>query len=155
MLRHRWTPVLLVAVVLFAINAIGRVVVYAAGVDGDDQLFLASLYSMIAMAVVAGYAGFRWMRRYETVRVVGDVGLAIILGSLLTTMVSPLFVGLNPFSGGLPIYLRLLGACFVICAIGALVGSLIVLAIGQDRTGRSWKYQEQRIRAKPNRATKR
>jgi len=154
-LRHRWTPVVLVALALFVINVIGRVVVYAAGIDGDQQMFMASLYSMIAMAVVAGYAGFRWTRRYEIVRVVGEVGLAIILGSLLTTMVSPLFVGLNPFSGGASIYLRMLGVCFVLCAIGALVGSLIVLAVGQDRTGRAWKYQEQRLRAKPRRTAKR
>jgi hypothetical protein len=118
-------------------------------------MFMASLYSMIAMAVVAGYAGFRWTRRYEIVRVVGEVGLAIILGSLLTTMVSPLFVGLDPFAGGASIYLRLLGVCFVLCAIGALVGALIVLAVGQDRTGRAWKYQEQRLRAKPRRTAKR
>ncbi|BCJ28221.1 hypothetical protein AB0I55_26365 [Actinocatenispora sera] len=155
MLRHRWTPVVLVALALFVINVIGRVVVYVAGIDGDQQMFMASLYSMIAMVLVAGYAGFRWTRRYEMVRVVGEVGLAIILGSLLTTMVSPLFVGLNPFSGGASIYLRMLGVCFVLCAIGALVGSLIVLAVGQDRTGRAWKYQEQRLRAKPRRTAKR
>ncbi|BCJ37651.1 hypothetical protein Athai_51540 [Actinocatenispora thailandica] len=155
MLRHRWTPVVLVALALFVINVIGRVVVYAAGIDGDKQMFMASLYSMLAMALVAGYAGFRWTRRYEMVRVVGEVGFAIILGSLLTTMVSPLFVGLDPFSGGASIYLRQLGVCFVICAVGALVGSLIVLAMGQDRTGRAWKYQEQRLRAKPRRTAKR
>jgi len=154
-LRHRWTPVVLVALALFVINAVGRVVVWAAGLNGDDQMFMASLYSMLAMALVSGYAGFRWTRRYESVRVVGEVGFAIIVGGLLTTLVSPLFVGLDPFSGGPSIVLRQLGVCFAICALGAIVGALIVLAMGQDRRARAWKYQEQRLRAKPRRAAKR
>ncbi|GAA4207297.1 hypothetical protein [Actinocatenispora rupis] len=155
MLRHRWTPVLAVALALFVINALGRLVVLIAGVKADDQIVQAALYSMVAMALVAGYAGFRWMRRYETVRVVGEVGSAIILGCLLTTLVGPLIVGLNPFEGGSGIFLRQLGLCAAICVLGAFVGALIVLAMGQDRRSRAWKYQEERARAKPRRVAKR
>ncbi|HEY3502915.1 MAG TPA: hypothetical protein VGN37_09065 [Actinocatenispora sp.] len=155
MLRHRWTPVLAVALALFVINVIGRLVVLIAGVKADDEMVQASLYSMVAMALVAGYAGYRWMRRYETVRVVGEVGAAIVLGCLLTTLVGPLIVGLDPFTGGFGIFIRQVGLCLGICVLGAFVGALIVLAMGQDRTSRAWKYQEQRARAKPNRAAKR
>lgn len=155
MLRHRWTPVLAVALALFVINVIGRLVVLIAGVKADDEMVQASLYSMAAMALVAGYAGFRWMRRYETVRVVGEVGAAILLGCLLTTLVGPLIVGLDPFSGGFGIFARQVGLCLAICVVGAFVGALIVLAMGQDRRSRGLKYLEQRARAKPRRAAKR
>ena len=155
MLRHRTTPVLLVALALFGINLIARVVLWATGVTSDTEMTVAGFYSMLAMVFVTGYAGFRWTRRYETVRVVGEVGGAIVLGCLLAVLVAPLIVGLNPTSGGLGIVLRQLGLCFAICVLGAFVGLLIVLAMGQDRKSRAWKYQEQRFTARPHRATKR
>lgn len=154
MLGHRWTPALLVALALFAINVVGRVVVLLAGIDGADDMVLASLYSMIAMALVTGYAGFRWTRRYEMTRVVGEVGFAAVLGSLLATLVGPLTVGLNPMTGGTGILLRQLGVCFAICAVGAFVGVLLVLALGQDRKSRAWRYQVQRASARPRRVVK-
>lgn len=155
MLRHRWTPVLIVAAALFVINVLGRVVLWATGVTDDTTMTVAGLYSMLAMVLVTGYAGFRWTRRYDMVRVVGEVGAAILLGTLLAVLVAPLTVGLSPVAGGLGIVLRQLGLCFAICVLGGVIGLLIVLALGQDRKSRAWKYQEQRYRAKPSRATKR
>lgn len=155
MLRHRTTPVLLVALALFVINVISRVILWATGVTSDVEMTEAGFYSMLAMVLVAGYAGFRWTRRYEMTRVVGEVGGAVVLGCLLAVLVSPLIVGLDPVSGGLGIVLRQLGLCFGICVIGAFVGLLIVLAMGQDRKSRAWKYQERRYGAKPRRAAKR
>jgi hypothetical protein len=150
MLRHRLVPVVVVALALLVVNAIGRLVVLLAGVKADDKLLLASLYSMLAMAVVAAVAGFRWARRYEMARVVGEVGFAVVLGSLLTVLVGPLVVGASPFHG-LNSFLQLLGICFGISALGAAIGVLIVLALGQDRTGRAWRYQADQYRAKPRR----
>lgn len=155
MLRHRWTPVVLVALVLFVINAIGRAILWGTGMDAEHQMVLAGVYSMVAMAVVCGYAGFRWSRRYEMIRVVGEVGCALVLGTLLAVLVGPLLVGLNPVAGGLAIVLRQLGLCFAICVFGAVVGVLLVLALGQDRRSRAWRYQEHRLRTKPRRVAKR
>lgn len=155
MLRHRATPVLLVALALFAINAISRVILWATGITDDTEMTVAGFYSMLAMVLVTGYAGFRWTRRYEMTRVVGEVAGAMVLGTLLAVLVSPLLVGLNPLTGGLGIVLRQLGLCFGICVLGAFVGMLIVLAMGQDRKSRAWKYQEQRLTSKPRRAAKR
>lgn len=151
MLRHRLVPVAVVALALLAVNVIGRLVVLLAGVKADNKLLLASLYSMLAMAVLAGLAGFRWARRYETARVVGEVGFAVVLGSLLTVLVGPLVVGMSPFHGGFNAFLELLGLCFAITALGAAIGALLVLAIGQDRTSRAWRYQAESYRAKPRR----
>jgi hypothetical protein len=154
-LRHRWTPVAAVALALLVMNILGRLVVLLTGMDADRQMVLASLYSMVAMALVAGYAGFHWTRRYDVTRVVGEVGGAILLGSLATVLVGPLVVGLNPFTGGAGIFLRQLGLCFVICVIGAVIGLLVVMALGQDRKSRAWKYQVERARARPPRVAKR
>ncbi|MGA8115634.1 MAG: hypothetical protein WCA46_18390 [Actinocatenispora sp.] len=154
MLGHRWTPPMLVALALFVINVLGRVVVLLTGMDGEDDMVMASLYSMLAMSLVAGYAGFRWTRRYEMSRVVGEVGFAIVLGSLLAALVGPLTVGLDPFTGGAGIILRQLGICFAICALGAAVGLMLVLALGQDRKSRAWRYQVQRASARPRRVAK-
>jgi len=154
-LRHRWTPVLLVAVGLFVINVISRVILWATGVQSDVRMTEVGLYSMLAMSLVGGYAGFRWAKRYEIVRVVGEVGAAIVIGTLLAVFVGPLIVGLSPVDGGTGIVLRQLGLCFAVCAFGAAVGLMIVLAMGADRKSRAWKAQEQRLRAKPRRVAKR
>lgn len=154
MLRHRLVPVAVVALALLVVNVIGRLVVLLAGVKADNRLLLASVYSMLAMAVLAGFAGFRWARRYETARVVGELGLAVVLGSLLTVLVGPLVVGTSPFHGGFNALLELFGICFAITALGAAIGALIVLAIGQDRTSRAWRYQAESYRAKPHRTVR-
>lgn len=154
MLRHRLVPVAVVALALLAVNVIGRLVVLLAGVKADNQLLLASVYSMLAMAVLAGFAGFRWARRYDTARVVGEVGLAVVAGTLLTVLVGPLVVGLSPFQGGFNAFLELFGICFGITALGAAIGVLLVLAMGQDRTSRAWRYQSDSYRAKPHRTVR-
>ncbi len=145
---------MVVALALFVINVIGRVIVLLAGWSDPNKMVLTSLYSMLAMALVAGYAGYRWARRYDMSRVVGEVGSALVFGALLATLIGPLLVGLNPFSGGLGIVLRQLGMCFAICAVGGFVGMLLVLALGQDRKSRAWRYQVERSRAKPRRVVK-
>jgi len=154
-LRHRWTPILLVAAGLFAINVISRVILWATGVQSDVKMTEAGFYSMLAMALVGGYAGFRWAKRYEMVRVVGEVSAAIVIATLLAVFVGPLIVGLSPVDGGTGIVLRQLGLCFAVCALGAFVGLLIVLAMGADRKSRAWKATEDRLRAKPRRVAKR
>lgn len=153
-LRNRWAAIGLVAVGLLAVNVIGRLIVLLFGMPPNQQL-LTSLYSMLAMALLAGWAGFRWARRYDAARIVGEVGLAVVTGSLLTVLVGPLVVGMSPFSGGSSLFLRLLGICFAITALGAAIGALLVLALGQDRTGRAWQRAADRSRDKPHRTVRR
>ena len=105
-MRQRWLAVGLLALGIFVINVIARVVTKQFEiVDAANQIKIA-LIGMVAMGVLLIGAGAWWAVRYPFSRLFFDIGAAVLVGALLSLI---LYVTLIPtFSWK-----------------GALVGSLI------------------------------
>ncbi len=146
----RWMPVGVLTLALFVINVIARLIVRFTIADPDDQ-FLVGLYAIIAMVLVSIVAGFWWTRRYPTVRVIGEVGLALLVGCLLAVLVGPLTAGDSPFASGAGLFFRQLGLAVVLTAAGGLVGMLVVMMFGWDTKSRAFQRAADYYKKRPAR----
>jgi hypothetical protein len=140
-MRGRWVQVGLVIAVLLGINLVARLIVRFALPDEDP--YLAGLLSLAGMVVVAALAGFRWRRRYVALRVLEDLALAVIAGSLLVLLLGPLAAGYSPFGVGVGSWFALLGITALALAVGVFAGVFVAMAFGMDPTARGYRRAEQ------------
>ncbi|MGH3713449.1 MAG: hypothetical protein ACRDT4_08340 [Micromonosporaceae bacterium] len=150
-MRQRWTEVAVLAVVLFAINGLARLIVWQAEIANDEDQILAGLLASIAAALVCVAAGIRWSHRYPMSRVVLDVGAAVLVAALLAVLVGPYLGGSTPLVEGFGFALRQFVYYAGLMAFGAAVGVLLTITVGKDWKTRGWKNHEESIRSRPKR----
>src|SRR3954451_23989848 len=100
MRQQRWFPIAALAVGLFAINVVTRLVVRL-GFDGDDAAENRATIIMFALTgvVLATYTFVVSQRRRPT-QWLPDVGGGAIAAMLLIVLVGPFISGTTPFAGG-------------------------------------------------------
>jgi hypothetical protein len=128
---------------LFAINVVARVIGRLV-LHGDHSQVELALWSLVAMVVVVGIAGFHWTTKRRVPVVSGDLFFAIVFASLLSAVVGQLVSGHPDFS--LSEVVRVFALCFAGLAIGAAAGVLIAVTFGLDPTSRAWQSQSAALR---------
>ncbi|WP_229404657.1 hypothetical protein [Micromonospora sp. NBRC 110038] len=154
-MRDRWRAVGLLAVALFAVNVVARVVIRL-GFDGDDTAAdRVSLAMFLVIGLILAVLAFRWGQDRPLGLWAADVAAGVGVALLLTVLVGPLLVGQNPFGGGAGTFFAQIWLYLAATAAGVLVGYLTVTALGRDHRSRMLKRYAEIKTAKPRRPVRR
>ncbi|GAA4923209.1 hypothetical protein LX16_5108 [Stackebrandtia albiflava] len=136
----RIVPAALIALGLFLFNLGARIIVEVSGqADDPDAQFTIGLYATIGMGLVALAATAWWGTRKAVDRLIAELGPALVAAVVLSVFVAPLLVGGNPFEGGAGWIIIQLLFFTGVCAVGGLLGYLVITIVGLD-------HRSQRLR---------
>ncbi|MFG2101993.1 hypothetical protein ACGFJ5_15475 [Micromonospora echinaurantiaca] len=156
-MRERWRAIGLLAVALFAVNVVARLIIRF-GFDGDDDTAAAdrvSLGMFVVIGLVLAALAFVWGRRRPVGRWAADMAAGVGLALLLTVLVGPLLVGQNPFGGGAGTFFAQIWLYLAATAAGVLLGYLVLTALGLDYRSQTLKRYAEIKTAKPRRPVRR
>lgn len=145
----RMIPAALVALGLVVLNIAARVIVEVTGQGDDpDAQFTIGLYATVGMALVTLAVTAVWGTRKPVDQLVSQLGAAVLVAVLVSVFVAPLAVGGNPFGGGAGwIFIQLLFFGGV-CALGALLGYLIITIVALDYRSQNLRQVERHYGAR-------
>jgi hypothetical protein len=153
--RQRWLPVGILCGVLFATNVLARWAVKLFAGNDDKDTTRIGVVSLVLVAVIMAVAAYLWGRRYPAPRVAGDLALAALLGGLTSVLLGPLLAGTDPLRDGVDFFVTQLWYFGLLAIGGAVFGTLVVMALGQDYKSQSWKRYAEQARARPRRTVRR
>jgi hypothetical protein len=141
MWSNRWVKVAAVGLGFFVINAISRLISLATQpdeepsvlgpVDDTGQTVLAVVGALLVVALMTGAAAW-WSVRHPIGRVVADLGLATLIGTVLSLLIGPLVVGDAPFAEGLESFVYQFLQFLGLGALGILLGFSAMTVLGKD-----------------------
>jgi hypothetical protein len=154
-MKERWLPIGVLAAVLFAINVAARLISRLAFHNDDGKQTAAGMIAMVAIGLIYAVLAFIWGRRVPVGRVVADLGAAALIGCAFTIFVGPFISSKGPFSDGAGVFFAQIWQYVGFTGGGALVGFLIVIALGLDYRSQALKRLAQAKLAKPRRVVRR
>lgn len=154
-MRDRWRWIGVLAGVLFAVNAVARLIIRF-GFDGDTAAAdRVSLGMFVVIGLILAGVAFVWGRRRPVAGWGADVSAAVLAALVLTIFVGPLMVGSHPFAGGAGMFFAQIWLYAATAAAGTLGGYLVLTALGLDHRSQSLKRYAESRRAKPPRVIRR
>ena len=154
-MKQRWLPVGVLAVGLFAINVVARLVArlwFNGDLEAADRI---TLLMLLAVGLVCLITAAVWSKRYPVGRWVGDLSLAAGVGLLLAIFVGPFISGTTPFADGAGEFFKQIWQWTGFAGGGAAIGFMIVTALGLDHRSQSLKRFAEAKLAKPRRVVRR
>jgi hypothetical protein len=153
-MKKRWLPVLVLSSVLFGVNIVARFIVWLAASSDAGKQTMIGLIAAVAIGAVMIAAGYLWMRRLETPRVVGELSVAILAGCVFTVIIGPFAGGSAPFKEGGTFFYSEVWHYLALAAGGGLFGMLIAMTLGQDRKSQGWKRYAEARASRPRRVVR-
>jgi hypothetical protein len=154
-MRDRWQPVGILAGVLFAINVVARFIVWQFTPKSDTKQIALGFIGLGLVALVMAGAGYRWGRRYPMSRVGPDLSVAVAVACALTVLIGPFAGGTAPFKEGAGIFFGEIWHYLAFAGGGAVLGLLVLMALGRDYRAQALKRYAQSRMAKPRRVLRR
>jgi presenilin-like A22 family membrane protease len=155
MRQQRWFRITVLAVALFAINAVTRLVVRIGFDSSDTAQSRGSIVMFTLVAVVLGGLTFVWCQRRRPSDWLPDVGFGALGGMLVTVLAGPFLSGSEPFANGSGDFFAQIWL-YSGCAIaGTLVGYWVAVMLAKDYRSRSLQAFSQRRAVKPRRIVRR
>jgi hypothetical protein len=156
MRQQRWFPIAALAVGLFAINAVTRLVIRFAFKNDDGVQSGAS----IVMFALIGLTLAAWTLRAAQRRkpldwLVPDWFLGAVGALLLTVLVGPFISGDQPFADGAGNFFLQVWLYAGFAIAGTLLGYWVAVMFGADYRSRSLKAFTERSAAKPRKVVRR
>jgi Na+/melibiose symporter-like transporter len=156
MRQQRWFPIAALAVGLFAINVVTRLVIrlWFNGDDGAQSKASIIMFGLIGLTLAV------WTYRVAQHRkpldwLVPDLVLGAVGGMLLTVLVGPFISGAQPFDDGAGDFFSQIWLYAGFAVVGTLIGYWIAMMLGRDYRSRSLKAFSERTAAKPRRVVRR
>ncbi|MEV6487210.1 hypothetical protein AB0M20_01030 [Actinoplanes sp. NPDC051633] len=154
-MRQRWVPIALVAVGLFAINVVARLIIRL-GFDGEEKAeSRVSLGMFAAIGLALAVITFIRAQQKRPSEWLPEVTAAAVLGMLLTILVGPFISGDSPFAGGAGNFFSQVWLYGGFAIVGTLLGYWIATALGRDYRSRSLSAFAQSRATKPRRVVRR
>lgn len=154
-MKQRWVTIALVAVGLFAINVVARLIIRL-GFNGDedagDRVSLI-MFGVIGLALAV--VTFIRAQRRPPREWLPDLGAAALLGMLLTILIGPFISGDGPFDGGAGNFFAQIWLYGGFAIAGTLLGYWIATALGRDYRSRALSAYAQQRATKPRRVVRR
>lgn len=154
-MRDRWRQIGSLAAVLGGIVVLARLVARFYAGDNTSRQDVVAWVAFGAVGLTLAVAAFSWGRRYPMGRVVLDLGGAALLGCLFSTLVGPLITGGSPFANGPGVFFGTIWLYAGVAISSALMGLLVLTALGQDHRSRALKRFTETERARPGRPVRR
>jgi hypothetical protein len=153
--RQRWAPIAALAVGLFMINVIARLVTRF-GFDGDETAEnRVSIAMFTVIGLVLAVATFIRAQQKRPSAWLPELAAAAIGGMLLTVLVGPFVSGDTPFSGGAGNFFAQIWLYGGFAIVGSLLGYWVATALGRDYRSRTLSAYT-RVRAgRPRRVVRR
>jgi hypothetical protein len=153
-MKKRWLLIGLLALGIFVINVIARVITKQFDIADENDQITVGLIGIVAVGVVLIAAAVWWAVRYPFSRLVFDIGAAVILGALLSLILGPFAGGSKPFVEGLGNFVGQFLMFLGIAAVGVMLGFLGVVTLGRDWKSRGLRTYERNYRSRPHRAVR-
>jgi hypothetical protein len=151
----RWFPIAVLAVGLFVINAVTRLIIRL-GFDGNDAAETrASIIMFSVIGLALAIATFLRAQRVPPSSWLPELGFGAVGGMLLTILVGPFISGSAPFSGGAGNFFSQVWLYGGFALLGMLLGYWTATALGRDYRSKSLKAFAQARAAKPRRVVRR
>ncbi|XVU24697.1 hypothetical protein ACQPZJ_47060 [Actinoplanes sp. CA-054009] len=156
MRQQRWFPAVALAVGLFAINVVARLLTRFV-FDGDDSAENRASIMMFALIglVIAVYTFIVSQRRRPSEWLLPDLVFGAVGGMLLTILVGPFISGGQPFSGGAGNFFSQVWLYGGFAIGGTLVGYWVAMMLGRDYRSRSLQAYSESRQAKPRKVVRR
>jgi hypothetical protein len=155
MREQRWFRITVLAVALFAINAVARLVVRLGFDDSDTAQNRATIVMFAVIAVALGVLTFVRAQREKPSSWLPDVGFGALGGMLLTVLVGPFISGNGPFANGAGDFFAQIWL-YSGCAIaGTVLGYWVAVMLGRDYRSKSLKAFTQARVTRPRRVVRR
>lgn len=154
-MKQRWVPIAILAVALFAINVIARLIIRL-GFNGDDTA--ESRVSIVMFAVIGLALAVVTFIRAQQKRPgewLPELAAAAIGGMLLTVLVGPFVSGDGPFAGGAGNFFAQIWLYSGFAIVGTLLGYWVATALGRDYRSRTLSAYAQARATKPRRVVRR
>jgi hypothetical protein len=155
MREKRWFPIAAIAVGLFAINVVTRLVIRLWFNHDDSAQDRASLVMFALIGVALVIWTFLRAQREQPSRWLPTVAFGALGGLLLTVLVGPFISGDQPFAGGAGDFFSQVWLYGGFAVGGVLIGYWIATALGRDYRSQSLKAFAQARAAKPRRVVRR
>jgi hypothetical protein len=152
--KKHWLPVGLLALAIFAINALARLVTRLGKFADAGEQEKIGLIAAVAVAVVLIGAGAWWAARSPFVDLVGEMGAAIVIGSLLSLLIGPFIGGSTPFAEGPGLFVGQFLLLAGLAAVGAFLGFMGMVAFGKDWKSKGLARYEKSYSRRPHRSVR-
>jgi Na+/melibiose symporter-like transporter len=156
MRQQRWFPIAALAVGLFAINVVTRLVIrlWFSGDSGAQSGASIIMFGLIGLTLAA------WTYRVAQRRnpldwIVPDLTLGALGGMLLTVLAGPFISGNQPFNDGAGDFFSQIWLYAGFAIVGTLIGYWTSMVLGRDYRSRSLKAFAERSAARPRKAVRR
>jgi hypothetical protein len=140
MWRNRWVRVGTVALGFFLINGVARFIslqtrpdeIPTVSTPDSSTDAVISVTGMLAAVALIAVAAAYWAVRHPIARVIADVGLAVVAGTALATLVGPFLGGEKPFAEGLETFVLQFLQFLGLGALGIFLGFVAMVVLGKD-----------------------
>ena len=151
MRQQRWFRVAVLAVGLFVINAVARLVVRV-GFDGADTAQTrASIAMFTLITLILGVLTFIRSQRVKPGAWLPEIGFGALGGMLLTVLVGPFLSGSSPFANGSGDFFAQVWIYAGCAILGAALGYAVAVLLGRDYRSKSLKAFTQARKTRPRR----
>jgi hypothetical protein len=162
-MRERYRETWITSGLLFLVSAVGGLLGGGPLSDHTTKVGF-TVFGLTGLIMVV--ATYLWSRRYPLARVVPDVLVAVtiacVLGVLLVPIISEItakghwrWAPTNPAYGGAGVFFAKIWFFYGVGLVGALIGWMIAVALGQDHRAKALKQFTKTVAAKPHRPVRR
>jgi hypothetical protein len=155
MRQQRWFPAAALAVGLFAINVMTRLVIrlgFAGNQTAEDRASII-MFGLIGLALAV--VTFLRAHRVPPSTWLWDIAFGALGGMLLTILVGPFLSSKPPFAGGAGNFFSQVWLYGGFAIVGTLLGYWVATALGRDYRSRSLAAYVRGRAAKPRRVVRR
>jgi hypothetical protein len=154
MRQQRWFPAAALAVGLFAINVVSRLVIrlgFSGNQTAEDRASVI-MFGLIGLALAV--VTFLRSQRVPPGTWLWEIGFGAVAGMLLTIGVGPFVSGNQPFAGGAGNFFSQVWLYSGFAIVGTLLGYWVATALGRDYRSRSLAAYVRGRAAKPRRVVR-
>jgi Na+/melibiose symporter-like transporter len=153
--KQRWVPIALLAVGLFAINVIARLIIRFGWRDSDAAESRVSIVMFAVIGVALAVVTFLRCQQRRPSQWLPEIGAGAVGAMLLTILVGPFVSGAGPFASGAGNFFSQVWLYGGFAIVGTLLGYWIATALGRDYRSKALKAYSQTRAAKPRRVVRR
>ena len=154
-MKQRWLPIAVLAVGLFAINVVARLIIRL-GFDGEETAEnRVSLGMFAVIGLVLAAVTFIRAQQKRPSHWLPEVTAAALAGMLLTILVGPFISGDTPFAGGAGNFFSQVWLYGGFAIVGTLLGYWLATALGRDYRSRTLSAYARARAIRPRRVVRR